>query len=146
MHLIDLNTEPPGGYKYTQPETGHTMTGRPFTGLLKSVIQHRSNNKLPAVGQDYSSLESEIQDALCRSLTPKDQVRLCSDAPPLPWPIYLQPFKLMARPIDRGLGDIIARTIGPVGGDAFKEWYQKTIGQDCGCRDRQIHLNNLYPL
>src|SRR5438045_328497 len=48
------------------------------------------------------------------------------------WPIVLLPLKLLAKEGDRGAGDIIARTIGPIGGDAFKVWYQKLFRQGCG--------------
>jgi hypothetical protein len=62
------------------------------------------------------------------------------------WPLLLQPFKLMARPGDRGLGDIIERVIGPVGGDAYKAWYLKVFGVPCGCTRRSDNLNQRFPL
>ena len=62
------------------------------------------------------------------------------------WPKILLPLKLLARPGDKGLGDIIARTIGPIGGDAYKAWFQKTFGRSCGCTERQDQLNQKYPL
>lgn len=51
----------------------------------------------------------------------------------------------MAAPEDRGVGDTIARVIGPMGGDAFKRWYKRITGEDCGCGDRQAWLNQRYP-
>jgi len=146
MHLIDLNTEVPGGWKYQQPETGYWAVGRPYYSILNKIMQHRANMKLPAIAEGFSSLDNEIQDAICRKLAPEDQVRLCSDAPPLPWPLHLRPFRLLAKEGDRGLGDIVARSIGPAISDKFIEWYKSVFGQDCGCRDRQIHLNTTYPL
>lgn len=140
MKLNDLITAPPGGWKYQQAETGFWMVGITFEQLLSKISIHRQNNNLPPPSSE------EIQNWICDHLESKDQRRLCNDAPPAPWPVYLQPMKLLAQQGDRGLGDIIARTIGPVGGDAFKEWYLKTFGQDCGCRNRQLHLNRLYPL
>lgn len=62
------------------------------------------------------------------------------------WPLLAKPLKLMAKPTDRGLGDIVARVVGPVGGDAFKLWYKRTFGRDCGCGDRQKFLNTRFPL
>lgn len=63
-----------------------------------------------------------------------------------PWPLLARPLKLMAKPEDRGLGDIVARTVGPVGGDAFKAWFVEAFGRDCGCGDRQVWLNIHFPL
>lgn len=65
---------------------------------------------------------------------------------PEPWPALLLPLKLMAKPSDVGAGDIIARVIGPIGGDAFKLWYRATFGRDCGCGNRQEALNRRWPL
>lgn len=62
------------------------------------------------------------------------------------WPVVLLPLKLLARQGDRGAGDIIARTIGPIGGDAFKAWYKTLFGRDCGCGNRQEILNVRWPL
>ncbi len=62
------------------------------------------------------------------------------------WPLFLRPVKLLSRPGDRGLGDIIARTIGPIGGEAYKAWYVQTFGKSCGCEARQEDLNARYPL
>jgi hypothetical protein len=62
------------------------------------------------------------------------------------WPIWLRPSKLLAIEGDKGLGDIVERVIGPVGGDAYKIWYLKTFGKTCGCTHRQDGLNERYPL
>jgi len=62
------------------------------------------------------------------------------------WPIAMIPIKLMAKPGDRGAGDIIARIIGPLGGEAFKAWYKKIFGRECGCNARQDAWNAIYPL
>lgn len=62
------------------------------------------------------------------------------------WPLALKSLKLLAQPGDRGLGDIITRTIGPLGGDAFKTWHLKIFGRSCGCDVRQESWNARYPL
>jgi len=64
----------------------------------------------------------------------------------LGWPLFLQPLKLLAKPEDKGLGDIIERTIGPIGGDAYKAWYEATFGKPCRCTKREDQLNERYPL
>jgi hypothetical protein len=65
---------------------------------------------------------------------------------PRPWPVWAQPFKLAAKPEDKGLGDIITRMVGPVGGNAYKAWHLKAFGRPCGCAERQESLNLKYPL
>ena len=62
------------------------------------------------------------------------------------WPLILLPMKLLAKPEDKGLGDIVERTIGPVGGNAYKIWYKATFGKECGCTKRKDNLNLRYPL
>lgn len=62
------------------------------------------------------------------------------------WPAALRPMKRLAKEGDIGLGDIIARTIGPIGGNKFKVWYKLTFGRDCGCDVRQESWNRKYPL
>lgn len=62
------------------------------------------------------------------------------------WPILLLPLKAMAQEGDRGAGDIIERTVGPLGGDAFQKWYKLIFGKDCGCNVRKEYWNIRYPL
>jgi hypothetical protein len=62
------------------------------------------------------------------------------------WPPILRPIKCFAQPSDRGAGDVIARVIGPIGGEAFKIWYKAMFGKDCGCGHRQEVLNARWPL
>ena len=146
MKLHDLLTAPPKGWRYHQSETDWWGTAITFEQLQSKVHQHRQNNNLAPINPPFSTLGDELEDWLCQQMEEQDQRRLCTPSRPVQWPVYLLPFKLLSKPEDKGLGDIIARTVGPVGGDAFKQWYKDTIGQDCGCRDRQIHLNRLYPL
>ena len=62
------------------------------------------------------------------------------------WPFMLRPLKLLAIPSDKGLGDIVERVIGPIGGDAYKAWYEKAFGKPCKCTKRQDGLNERFPL
>ena len=65
---------------------------------------------------------------------------------PEPWPLAIAPLKLLAISTDRGAGDIINRVIGPIGGNAFKVWFKRLFGKDCGCGHRQEVLNKRWPL
>lgn len=62
------------------------------------------------------------------------------------WPMLLRPLKLLAKEGDKGLGDIVERTVGPIGGDAYKIWYERIFGKPCGCSERRDSLNLDYPL
>lgn len=66
------------------------------------------------------------------------------------WPnnvfgLVARTIKLMRTPEEKGVGDTIARVIGPVGGDAYKTWFTTTFGKPCGCAERQENLNQLFP-
>ena len=67
-------------------------------------------------------------------------------APDDPWPLLLRPLRTLAQTGDRGLGDIVERVVGPVGGDAYKAWHERVLKRACGCEARQASLNALYPL
>ncbi|MDE2098242.1 MAG: hypothetical protein KGL39_13385 [Patescibacteria group bacterium] len=68
---------------------------------------------------------------------------------PLPresWPLWVKALALVAKPEDKGIGDVLARIISLVGGKAYNAFYLKTFGQPCGCIKRQNALNGQYPL
>lgn len=145
MRLQNYIIAVPGGWRYTHPEPeshGHVSSAVTFFQLVSNAMIHRRN-----MGYlEDPDLASTIDSAICESLSPEDQRALCDGAPPEPWPLYLQPFKLLAQEGDKGLGDIVEHVIGPAGGGAYKSWYEKTFGVGCGCNQRQDRLNQRYPL
>jgi hypothetical protein len=63
------------------------------------------------------------------------------------WPMWAKALKQLSRHEDKGLGDVVERVVGPVGGDAYKLWYKTTFGEDCvGCNKRKGNLNVRFPL
>lgn len=62
------------------------------------------------------------------------------------WPTWAVALEKLAIPEDKGIGDVIARTIGPIGGNSFKSWYGKIFNKSCGCNARQANYNAKYPL
>jgi hypothetical protein len=62
------------------------------------------------------------------------------------WPLAFQLLAKAARPKDTGLGDVIERVVGPIGGLAFKLWFKRITARDCGCTARKQKLNAQYPL
>lgn len=65
---------------------------------------------------------------------------------PAPWPKVLLPMRRLAKASDRGLGDIVERLVGPIGGNAFKKWYLIIFGKPCHCAARRDKWNRKYPL
>lgn len=65
---------------------------------------------------------------------------------PNEWPLWAKMAKLLAKPEDKGIGDVIHHLIGPENSEAFKSWFKNTFGKDCGCAGRQAEWNRLYPL
>ncbi len=62
------------------------------------------------------------------------------------WPIWAKALARLAKPEDKGIGDVAARMIGAENSEAFKKWYKATTGKSCGCNGRQRRWNIEYPL
>ncbi len=62
------------------------------------------------------------------------------------WPMWAKALATRATPEDKGIGDVVARTIGPEASGAFKAFYEMTFGKPCGCNGRQKLWNTKYPL
>jgi hypothetical protein len=93
MELRDLNTEPPGGWKYTQPETNFPMMARPLYALAQKVQQHRLNRNLPLVSPGYTDILAELQDYTCKRLSERSRLHWCKGNTVIP----IQPGDLFAK-------------------------------------------------
>ncbi len=62
------------------------------------------------------------------------------------WPLWAKALAQFSKPEDKGIGDVVARTIGAENSEAFKTWYKATLGKECGCNGRQKLWNIKYPL
>ncbi len=62
------------------------------------------------------------------------------------WPGWARVIATRATPEDKGIGDVIARTIGDERSEKFKAFYMVTFGKPCGCDGRQKLWNQKYPL
>ena len=65
---------------------------------------------------------------------------------PVEWPIWAKAMKQFSKPVDKGIGDVVARMIGDTNSEAFKMWYLRQFGKICGCAGRQAQWNRQYPL
>lgn len=77
MRLKDLGINPPGTFRYTQPQSGFPMSGITFPSLLQKVSQHRINMGYPLVGEGFPTLGAEVENAICESLSPINQAAYC---------------------------------------------------------------------
>lgn len=153
LWLKDTSTTPNEGWIYPSI-SGTDLKSPNYHGLFGNVKQHYESNGKTAPTKD------EVDLWLCENVTipcfdgQKPFRNRFTDPPSYAqrgmagpnWPLLLQPLKLLAQPMDKGLGDIVARTIGPIGGDVYKSWYQRIFGKPCGCDERQETLNRDYPL
>ena len=69
--LKDKTTVPPGGYSYTQEETGHTIQANSFDQLIIFVTEHRKANNLPTP----FNIQEQIESAFC-----DERPELCKDS------------------------------------------------------------------
>ena len=132
-----------GLWTYTISEKLGSVTASDYRELLRSIRQRCQSNGVEAPE------ESEIEQTLCDNLPIRciDENRklypnLYADR--RNWPLSLRPMRLLAQTGDKGLGDIVERTIPK--GDAFKLWFKATFGFSCGCDERKNWLNLNYPL
>jgi hypothetical protein len=119
--------------------------------FCKSRLMCRDCRTLPTFRQSLVNARLvEVRDFEC----PHGFTAETAPAPPPPagtvpraeWPLWAKGLALLAKPKDVGLGDVIARVVGPFGGDAFKAWHKAAFGRDCGCQKRQGAWNALWPL
>jgi hypothetical protein len=67
--LNDTRTEPPGGWRYVQSETGCAIEAGSFPELLEKLAIHR---KYKSVGStDPAEMAVEIENQLCQGLDPR---------------------------------------------------------------------------
>lgn len=64
LSLIDPTTVPPGGFRYTQPETKTKLSAPSLPELLVKVRDHRLANNLPI----RLEWKQEVEESLCNEL------------------------------------------------------------------------------
>lgn len=153
LTIRDTNTTPRERSWPFPAVDGSVMTSNSWMNLKNLVHQHYTTNGRPV------PTEQEIIQYVCDEVTVPcfdgtEPYRNKFTDPPTflqrgkPGPDWgsLNMLKVMAKNGDRGLGDIVARVVGPIGGEAFKRWFQKLFGRSCGCQERQDEWNVQYPL
>jgi hypothetical protein len=78
--LNNLLHVPPGGWKYTQTQSGLVIYGGDYYDLREKVRKHRQINRY-LTGPE---LDSEIQEQLCAKLSPEARAHFCRDCSAVP--------------------------------------------------------------
>jgi hypothetical protein len=63
---------------------------------------------------------------------------------PTTWPTWARALAMLREPQDRGLGDTVRRTLGPIH-EAYSEARRALGATPCKCRDRQTRWNHRFP-
>jgi hypothetical protein len=80
LKLNNRSIAPNGGFTYTQPESGLTLTGHSWEQLVNRVKQHRVANKYPI----HVNIEAEIEDQCCRNTVTDEWCSEAKNLPPAP--------------------------------------------------------------
>lgn len=146
LWLKDTSTTPPEGWHYLVKETNYDVRAPNYNVLHDNVRRHCASNEVPVPSK------ADIDLWLCQNVTTPCYegkhrfVNHFTQREAGQWPFFLAPMRLLATQADRGLGDVVGRIIGPLGGTAFETWHLKTFGKPCSCGDRRATLNARYPL
>lgn len=73
LHLKSFMVSPPGSWRFTQKESGLTISSVTFFDLVRKVAQHRYNNNYPTIG----NIAEEIENDICQHMVPEDQANYC---------------------------------------------------------------------
>jgi len=108
---------------------------------MDNVIKHWRNGLL--VKHAINGVPQPIDQSIrppARSLTRPHAI------PESDWPLWAKAIKRLAKPEDRGIGDVLHRTIGPKTAMDSNAGFKATFNKDCGYAGRQARYNRLYPL
>lgn len=156
LWIKDTSVPPREGWKFFVPQTKFFVLSNSYLQLPRKIAQHCQANGISP------PTEEEITRFICENLTVDCRVgpdpfpnkwtearAESSEEDPIPheqWPFWALALEILAKPEDKGIGDIIERTIGPIGGDKFKAWHLKVFKRGCGCSERQNTFNERFPL
>lgn len=102
MKLKSLLVEVPGGWLYTQLETGYTMKDVTFNALVQRVAAHRANMAIVTKGD----LAAEVEATICARMTPENQIAHCESGTTFPKSVH---WSL----VERFLKTAVAFVLGP---------------------------------
>lgn len=155
LTIRDTNTTPrERSWPFPSVEPGVELKSNSWMNLKNLVQQHyTANGRTPPTEQEIIQYVCDEVTVSCYNEDGTPYRNRFTDPPTFlqrgqPSPDWgsLNPMKRLAREGDKGLGDIVERNIGKIGGDIFKKWFQKLFGRSCGCQERKEEWNLQYPL
>lgn len=112
--------------------------------LVQSVVPYRMPGYYEAVLAAGTVVGDQIELSESAWLDLKERFNRESDR----WPFWALVVALFAREGDTGVGDTLRRELGGPKSERFKRWHESTFGlwsPPCGCGDKVVALNRLYP-
>ena len=103
------NTQPPGGYLYTVPETGFEVFAGDFGSLVNRVRSHYDANKIPVPPNLPACIEHSIclhvPESFCRGEFEENDLQMKQASPAAIRDASLIRFLHLRRPLDKLIGD-----------------------------------------
>ncbi len=103
-------------------------------------------SRLSKIDGEVLYLQPADYISLVRKYSPDKLILFSKPIPRNEWPIWAKALVILSKPEDKGIGDVVARTIGAENSEAFKKFFKATFGKDCGCAGRHRQWNLKYPL
>lgn len=144
LQLINRNEVPNGGFRYTQQETGFTITAPTWPDLVARVKKHRESNNLPIGLAFEREIENQLANQLPANFVEPYRPPVKFPLPKELWPEWANILSAMRNSTDNGVGDTAERVFGAFGGERLKMWYEKITGHKCHCKERKDAWNLQY--
>lgn len=155
LRLNNLDTVPPKifpwqdrGWAYVQaeiPEPQGRIQASSWKELLVAIKRFRVSNSLPIELLFDDNIEQWIAARVPQNFTALHNGSPNITVAKTEWPAWAKSIALLKNDEDIGVGQTAERVLGPLGGDKFKEWFQKMTGRPCGCGERRDLWNAQYP-
>lgn len=120
------------------PPCGGCQRGAPYTG----AYEHPRQCRLCWLYANEATFRAKWDS---QPTPPPDPNPGTLAVPEADWPFLVRVVARRRQPGERGVGDTLQRLIGHLGGEVFKRAFHKLTGRDCGCGNRAIKLNLMYP-
>lgn len=157
VFIKDVNSVPREGWRYPSIEGSRETDLRVSSyGMLHNkIVQHyKVNGKTPPTVQEMDLWLCEHLKVHCFTDGREFRNNWSDQSTPIEWrpvprdewPLWAKALALISTDQDKGIGDVVERTIGPVASEAFKVWYKRLFAKSCECDHRKEKWNAAYPL
>ena len=158
LTIRDPSLSPPETrWTFYVPATGFKVSVPAYVNLANAIALHCRTNGVDAPSEqevvkyvcDNHTVDCREDGRPYHNLYTAKEDFVHPEYRPVPhdqWPVWVRGIALFSTNADKGIGDTIARTIGPFGGDLFKKWHKQVFNQECDCSKRQDKWNAQFPL